>query len=223
MPKAIELRDDRCDRVPRVSPRPGQRLPALRLLLASLLLASPSACRRERPAPAEGPRVLLVSIDTLRRDYVGVYGAALQTPAIDALAYAGTMLLDAYTPTPTTAVAHASLLTGLYPWRHGVLDNAVPLASGMRTAAELAKERGIATAAFVSSYVLHERFGFARGFDTYHFAPNESYEFRQRLRQRFWSRGAETTDAALAWLEANGDQPFFVWIHYFDPHDPYTP
>jgi arylsulfatase A-like enzyme len=176
-----------------------------------------------KAVPVEGPRVLLITVDTLRADCIGAYGGTVPTPAMDGLAAAGVTVSSASTPTPTTAPAHASLLTGLHPWRHGVVDNVMPLAEGTGTLATLAHGAGLATAAFVSSYILHPRFGFASGFDSYHFAPSEAARFRGRDHPGFWTRGAQTTDAALAWLDAHGDHPFFVWVHYFDPHDPYDP
>lgn len=196
----------------------------LRALLALLVVPTGGACDSDSRLVAAGSphtRVLLVTIDTLRADHVGAYGGPVPTRAIDGLAYTGALLTDAFTPTPSTLPAHASLLTGLHPWHHRVLDNAIPLPDGVRTIAELARAAGFASAAFVSSYVLHERFGLARGFDTYHFAPRERYRWRGEERPAFWTRGSETTDAALAWLGKHRDEPFFVWVHYFDPHSPY--
>lgn len=181
-------------------------------------------CSAQTGAAADaGPRLLVVTVDTLRADHVGAYGGPFPTPGFDTLAAEGVLVLEAATPTPTTAPAHASLWTGLHPWRHGVLDNAVPLADAVETVAERARAAGIPTAAFVSSFVLDARFGLAQGFDTYHFAPRESYTWRGREREAFWTRGGETTDAALAWLGEHGDRPFLVWVHYFDPHTPYAP
>jgi arylsulfatase A-like enzyme len=186
-----------------------------------LLAAAAGGCWLGDPEPARGPRLLLVTIDTLRADHVGSYGGAIPTPTLDRLGRDGAVLLDACTPTPSTGPAHASLWTGLHPWRHGVLDNAVPLAAGVPTVAEAARTAGIATGAFVSSYVLHERFGLGRGFETYHFEPSETYAWRGRQRGAFWTRGARTTDAAIEWLRRHRDQPFLLWVHYFDPHAPY--
>ena len=169
------------------------------------------------------PRVLIVTIDTLRADHVGAYGGPVPTPTIDGVATAGALLLDACTPTPSTGPAHASLWTGLHPWRHGVLDNAVPLGADVPTVGEVAQRAGIATAAFVSSYMLAPRFGFARGFETYHFEASESYFWRGRDQKAFWTRADATTDAALGWLRDHRRGPFLLWVHYFDPHAPYTP
>jgi arylsulfatase A-like enzyme len=130
---------------------------------------------------------------------------------------------DACTPIPSTGPAHASLWTGLHPRRHAVLDNAVPLGSGVPTVGERGRAAGIATAAFVSSYILAPRFGFARGFETFHFEPNERYLWRGREHKAFWTRGDATTDAALAWLRDQRRESFLLWVHYFDPHAPYKP
>jgi arylsulfatase A-like enzyme len=89
------------------------------------------------------------------------------------------------------------------------------------TVAESAHAAGIATGAFVSSYVLHERFGLDRGFETYHFEPSETYAWRGRQRGAFWTRAAPTTDAAIEWLRRHRERPFLLWVHYFDPHAPY--
>jgi arylsulfatase A-like enzyme len=172
-------------------------------------------------ASAAPPRVVVVTIDTLRADHVQAYGGSLPTPAMDAVARAGALVLDAYTPTPTTAPAHASLWTGLHPWHHGVADNAVPLRAELPTIPEQVRAAGIPTAAFVSSFILDARFGWSRGFDVHHFEPTEPYRWRGRVRGRFWSRAGPTTDAALAWLARHAHEGFLLWVHYFDPHAPY--
>ncbi len=169
------------------------------------------------------PRVLVVTIDTLRADHVSAYGGSVPTPGIDGIGAAGALFLDAGTPTPSTGPAHASLWTGLHPWRHGVLDNAVPLGPDIPTVAELARAAGIATGAVVSSYILAPRFGFARGFETFHFEPSQHYTWRGRDHEAFWTRAAATTDAALDWLRDHRRDAFLLWVHYFDPHAPYTP
>ena len=196
-------------------------------LFAILALAvGTGACvRPEGPEPS-GPNVLLVTVDTLRADHVGAYGGVVKTPNLDRLAGEGAMLLHGVTPTPTTGPAHASLFMGLYPWRHGVLDNAVPLVTEERsTLAEVLREQGFSTAAFVSSFVLDPRFLFNRGFDTYEFDPNQMFKFRGEVREAFWTRGEQTANAAMRWLadNADSDRRFFLWVHLFDPHSPYAP
>ncbi|MEN8182404.1 MAG: sulfatase, partial [Myxococcota bacterium] len=195
--------------------------------LCSWAVAAGPACDRGPRASALQPvrHVVVVTVDTLRADHVGAYGGSVATPAMDELARHGVLFEAAFTPTPSTAPAHVSLFSGLHPWNHGVLDNAVPFeAEQLPWLAARAREAGFATAAFVSSYILAPRWGFDHGFDTYHFEPTRlaSHE-RGTERFPFWNRGSETTRAALHWLEAHRDRPFFVWIHYFDPHSPYVP
>jgi arylsulfatase A-like enzyme len=190
-------------------------------MAATLAAALPLAAAAATPAPVG--KVLLVTIDTLRADHVGAYGGPVPTPAIDALAEDGVLLLEACTPTPSTGPAHASLLTGLYPWRHRVLDNAVPLPAELPRLASWLRAAGFSTAAFVSSYIVHERFGFGQGFEVYAFTPTESYTWRGRPRDRFWTRGEIVVDAAMDWITAHAGERFFVWVHLFDPHSPYDP
>jgi arylsulfatase A-like enzyme len=169
---------------------------------------------------------VLVTIDTLRADHVGAYGGPVATPALDALAAEGALIEHAVTPTPTTGPAHASLFTGLHPWRHGVLENGVPLADETATLAEYARSHGFATAAFVSSYVLHERFEFDRGFEVYEFEPTTPLDVDRGDEEEFYSRGEVATSAAMRWLTehtAASETPFFLWVHVFDPHAPYEP
>lgn len=187
-------------------------------LIALLVLWLPGTARVTRgDAPLLG--LVLVTVDTLRADHVGPYGGAVPTPAFETLAREGVLVDKAYTPTPTTSPAHASLLTGLHPWRHRVLENAVPLAPGFTTLAEILRGEGFDTAAFVSSYVLHARFGLDRGFDHYEFEPTESYAWRGEMTPGFWARGGATTERALRWLnrrDAPGAGRFFKWIGEVD-------
>ncbi len=167
-------------------------------------------------------RVVLITVDSLRADHVGVYGGPIPTPAFDALAAEGVVLDDAATPTPTTGPAIASLMTGAHPWRHGTLGNGVVLDPRIPKLAERFADAGFDTAAFVSSYLLHRRFGFHSGFDTYAFEPTESYTW-QGSHQKFWSRGELAVASAMRWITAHEKKPFFVWVHLFDPHAPYRP
>ena len=177
---------------------------------------------------AAPPNVVLVSVDTLRADAVGAYGSRIPTPALDRLAGEGVLFESALAPAPETAPSHASLLTGLEIGRHGVLRNGVPLAASAATLAEAFRDAGYATAAFVSSFVLDPRFGWDRGFQRYDAEfPKRGESLRHRVdfarEHRFegYDRAAPATTArALAWLEA-APEPFFLFLHYFDPHAPY--
>src|SRR6185503_5897666 len=172
------------------------------------------------------PDVLLVTIDTLRADRLGCYGyAAAHTPNLDALARRGARFAVAVAHAPLTAPSHASILTGVTPLGHGVRDNgAYVLPSSARTLAEDFRQAGYRTAAFVSGFPLKRRFGFDRGFDVY---DDNLPRGKDARRTAYVERTADrTTDAALRWLEAappssSAPAPFFLWVHYFDPHAPY--
>jgi choline-sulfatase len=168
-------------------------------------------------AAALAPDVVLISIDTLRPDALGWVAGRNPTPAIDALAREGFRFPQAVSPAPLTLPAHASLLSGLVPRRHGVRDNGQVLGASPRLLTEALKERGYDTAAFVSGYPLRAPFGLARGFDAFDDAvPARGGEWQERS-------AADTTAAALRWVRARGDRPFFLFVHYYDPHDPYDP
>lgn len=189
-------------------------------LLALLAFLSVSGCS-PRPEAEPAASVLLITIDTLRADRLGVYGdSRARTPAIDRLAREGVVFERAYTPVPITLPAHASLMTGLLPPAHGVRGNGgFALGTSEKTLAEVFKASGRKTAAFVGGFPLVARFGLARGFDVYDDtmskAPGVNYDFAER-------RASDVVDSARAWLGANPG-PVFVWVHLFDPHAPYEP
>jgi arylsulfatase A-like enzyme/tetratricopeptide (TPR) repeat protein len=192
------------------------------LVGAAVVLAS---CRHQAagPAPAARPNVLFVTIDTLRADRVGCYGhAAAATPTLDGLAARGVRFETAVAHVPLTGPSHACLLTGLTPLGHGFRDNGgFVLAPGVKTAAEDFRAAGYRTAAFVSGFPLDRRFGFDRGFDTY---DDHLPQGNDRRRTPYVERFADaTTDAVLRWLAAPSGTPFFLWVHYYDPHAPYEP
>jgi arylsulfatase A-like enzyme len=182
--------------------------------------------------PDDAPSVLLVTIDTARADHFSSYGYERPTtPFIDGLAREGILFEAAYTPTPTTAPAHASLFTASYPSEHGVLKNGHVLAAGRPTLAAVLQNAGYRTAAIVSSYVLARHFGLGQGFAYYDddFTTAKSSVVVEEWEDstdigHFDRRADETTDRAIAWLRANARAaPFFLWVHYFDPHHPYDP
>ncbi len=171
------------------------------------------------------PDVYLVTIDTLRADHLHCYGyARIQTPATDGLAREGIRFTKAFTPSPITNTSHTSILTGLLPSTHGVTDFAVPLAKTHSTWAELLKQRGYHTAAFIGAVILDSNTlapGLDRGFDSYdNFskdAPPKSHWGRVER------RGMDVVQRAERWLNAHAEGPHFVWVHLYDPHDPYEP
>ncbi len=179
------------------------------------------ACREaSRPAssPAGGstarPSILLVTLDTTRADAIGPEARGIETPAFDALAGRGRRFRQAYATVPETLPSHASMMTGLYPAGHGVHENARYLSADRPVLAERLRQAGYRTAAFVSAFTLARRFGLARGFDVYDDDLQEGRAERTAL---------ETTDRALAHLRQESTQPLFLWVHYYDPHSPYTP
>ncbi|PYX48324.1 MAG: hypothetical protein DMG79_12030, partial [Acidobacteria bacterium] len=146
------------------------------------------------------------------------------TPALDALAKDGVRFTQAFTPSPITNTSHASILTGLLPGSHGVTDFAVPLSPAHLTVAEMLKARGYRTAAFIGAVILDSKTlapGFDRGFDFYdNFPEHSSTKSRWGRVER---RGMEVVDHAEKWLSAHPAGPHFVWVHLYDPHDPYEP
>lgn len=224
-----------------MTPRPAARI-ALAALLGTALLAT--GCRGSG-APAR-PDVLLITIDTLRADHTSAYGYARPTtPRLEEVARDGVRFATAYAPMPTTLPSHASLMTGLLPRELGLLKNGVSFTHPAPTLAETLSAAGWRTAAFVSSFVLDRSFGLARGFATYddHFVPGACKGYGQdwegfKLAAGFCRRGTATREQAERWLEENGylggaqsssstggatPPPFFLWVHLFDPHDPYEP
>ncbi|MBK9647648.1 MAG: sulfatase [Deltaproteobacteria bacterium] len=192
-------------------------------------------------ALAGDPNVLLITIDTLRRDHVGVYGAGLaKTPNLDKLADSGVLFLDAVTPTPETAPAHATLFTSLHTLRHKVLSNGDSLEEGHVTLAERLEDEGYATAAFVSSYAVNHQTGLDQGFELY---DDDFFTTPRGLGQLTLARyavkvlfaaglphlapgllerdGERTIDLAGRWISARGERPWFAWVHLFEPHAPY--
>ncbi len=171
------------------------------------------------------PDVILITIDTLRADHVGCYGdKQAQTPALDRLCAAGLRFDHAYTPVPVTNSSHASIFTGLYPGSHGVTDFGMPLARTHVTMAELFHRHGYQTAAFIGAVILDSRAlapGFDRGFDTYdNFPEHTAADSRWGRLER---RGEDVVRRAGTWLAANRSKPRFIWVHLYDPHDPYQP
>jgi len=169
---------------------------------------------------------VLVTLDTVRADHLGAYGyAAAETPALDRLAREGLRFAQASAAVPLTLPSHSSLLSGLLPPHHGLRNNgAGAFPAGTATLATVLSGRGWRTGAFVGSFVLDRRFGLSRGFDVYDDeierdpAAGESLEAERP--------GSTVMDRALAWLSSETKspaRPFFLWVHMYDAHAPYTP
>ena len=198
-----------------------------RVFLAVWLISGLLAKSAERAVAAKTslPDIYLVTIDTLRADHVHCYGYdRVQTPALDALARDGARFTQAFTPSPITNTSHTTILTGLLPSVHGVTDFAIPLATNHPTWAELLKKKGYHTAAFIGAVILDSKTlapGLDRGFDFYDNFPQHSAG-KSRW-GRVERRGMDVVQHAQTWLSAHPAGPLFVWVHLYDPHDPYEP
>ena len=201
----------------------GVRVSLWLAVVAAVAAAAAPAGQETQPAAAS-PSLLLITLDTTRADAVGAYdgAAAAATPELDALAAAGVRYARAIAASPLTLPSHATLLTGLDPIEHSVRGNGTAaLPAGIPTLAAALSERGYSTAAFVASRVLDRRFGLDRGFGRY-----DDAMLAERIGEYGYpERPADAvTDAAIAWLaERPLAQPFFLWLHYYDPHAPYQP
>ncbi len=188
------------------------------------------------------PNLVLITLDTYRADHLSFLGNdAVNTPTLDYFARKNVYFPNAVCPIPETAPSHASMLTGLHPLDHGVLDNASPLAQSADTLAEFLHDQGYSTGAFVSAYSLDRDLHLDQGFDVY----DDDFSGRVRgrndmalrrlsiwLRYRFGQpakmteleRPAEITNhRAMEWLSRHYTENFFLWVHYFEPHAPYIP
>ena len=172
------------------------------------------------------PNVLVITIDTLRADHVGSYGfAAARTPNLDRLAAEGVRCADAIAAAPITMPAHSSIFTGLFPPAHGVRDNgSYALGDDAVTLAERLKGAGYRTQAFVSALVLNRRYNLSQGFEGYDddlWSEDEPKLFMIRSRP-----APKTAARAVGWLRQwrreKVRKPFFLWVHFFDPHQPYS-
>ncbi len=193
-------------------------------------IALPGGIRTPQHAPVNGPRfananVVVITVDTLRRDHLAPYGAALDTAAASRLAREGVLFERAVSHVPLTLPSHSSIFTGLYPPHHGVRDNAgFVLGKDATTLAERLLEHGYQTAAVVGSYVLAARWGLAQGHETY----DDSFDYSEIERRSLTEverPAGRVVDRALDWLqrERRGDRPFYLWVHLYDPHEPYAP
>ncbi|HSE42686.1 MAG TPA: sulfatase, partial [Acidobacteriota bacterium] len=176
------------------------------------------------PGSYKDYNVLLITLDTLRADRLPVYGySGVKTPNLDRLTAASYVFDDAISHVPLTLPSHTSMLTGKLPIGHGIRDNAgFILDPGEITLAEVLKDQGYATSAFVSAFVLDSRWQLNQGFDFYYDNFNLA-EFQDVTPGDIQRRADETEIEATAWLDANRNRKFFTWVHYYDPHEPYDP
>ncbi len=175
------------------------------VLMAALMLTG-TACKRER----KYPNVIVISVDTLRADRVGAYGSDRGiTGMMDFWARRGVTFTNAYAAAPWTLPSHASAFTGLYSTEHMAIDEKISIDKAAPMLAEEMKKAGLKTGAFVAHYYLSAEYGFDRGFDDFFIKPNATAD--------------EMVTKATNWLHDNKDENFFLFLHLFDPHTPYTP
>ncbi len=206
------------------SSRSGRTLWKRPVLATGLFVGALTVVYLVQVSPLPRPNVLLVTIDTLRADRLGCYGrSAAKTPWIDRLAREGVRFERCYASAPLTRPSHATILTGLEPFHHGVRDNlSMALPEGLPTLAALLGGEGWTSAAIVASDPLVRASGLDRGFGAYDddldaTAPRPEGHFRERTAD-------QVADRALGFLEGAGRRgPFFLWAHFFDPHAEYSP
>ncbi len=204
----------------------------------------PETCRHTFGMPPqfsvgkEASDLLIFTLDTCRADYLGVYGNNfVRTPTLDRLARTGSIVIDTIAPIPITTSSHATIFTGQDPSEHGSRFNAVPINADSSTMAEIFRNHGYRTGAFVSAFpVVHEVSGLARGFDIYdqlltpsHFHP---LLYRSSIMRGFTRYGPfrpaerkwfRMLPPIQKWWSNNTEQPQFTWVHFYDPHFPYEP
>jgi arylsulfatase A-like enzyme/Tfp pilus assembly protein PilF len=194
----------------------------LRWLWCVLFLAGSSLASFAAPA-----NIILITLDTTRADRMGFLGSKRGlTPNLDGLARRGVAFSRAYAHVPLTTPSHATILTGTYPQFNHVSDFGSPLAKYVPYLPDVLHQHGYHTAAFVGSQVLDPKGvaapGFDRGFDTYDagFHNRQGGEDRYRSEER---RAMVVVNHAIAWLNQHPRAPFFLWVHLYDPHEPYDP
>ena len=166
--------------------------------------------------------IILITLDTVRADHLGSYGnKKIKTPNLDRLAREGMLFENAITSAPITLPAHASIFTGLYPFRINVRNNGTyMLADNSITLAGILQKNGYRTAAFISAAVVRSVFNLDQGFELY----DEKLDHHRLASGEYVERRADSvTKTALAWLNSSKDNPYFAWIHYYDPHSLYEP
>ena len=201
-----------CDDSPPASETPASETPASE---------TPAS---DTPVPvATGPSIVLITLDTTRVDHIGAYGhEPARTPVIDGLAAEGIRFERAYSTVPLTTPAHASILSGLYPPRHGIRNNGDAILSDtITTFPELLSGAGYRTAASVSAFVTTKLWNLDQGFDSY-FDEVQAAQPGNRWGQE--RPANEVVDDLLGWMDEsdNASSPFLLWAHFYDPHHPYA-
>jgi len=228
-------------------PLPPARTAGLAALLLAVAGAAPAAAALLAPAPARAApaaasvdrtNVVLIVADTLRADHLGAYGyASARTPRLDALAEAGTRFDPAYAAASWTGPATATILTGLYPSTHGFKTYQNRIGADAVSVASIFRVAGYRTAGFAANPIVTTKFGFGDGFDLWNADLEPDLLSRHQRtplavtlralhlwdRAKIFPRAEVLVDHALRWLDGAGAAPFFLYLHFMDPHDPYAP
>jgi len=198
----------------------------LSLFVCAAHAAAVRSAQSTAPKKPSLPNIVLVTLDTTRADHMGFLGSeGGLTPSLDALAKQGVVFTRAYAQVPLTTPSHAAILTGTYPQFSHLEDLGAPLRQEIPYLPDLLKKKGYQTAAFVGAYILDPGStapGFQRGFDFYDagFHQRKPGEDRYKSVER---RAEEVANRALGWISRHPKGPFFVWMHFYDAHDPYDP
>ncbi|MDX2438270.1 MAG: sulfatase, partial [Acidobacteriota bacterium] len=208
--------------------RGGRKKQLIRHLALALLVIGICSCRPNPPvAPGATTTdlrsVLLITVDPLRADHLSAYGYGLPTsPTVDRLAHGGVIFKHAFSGSACTAPSTASIMVGRYPSFHtvGVLNGLFQLNPSAVTLAEVLSANGYRTGAIIGNPVLRAAVGFAQGFETYDDDLEGSELNRPRTRERTAER---VVDLAQTWFDGADGRPGFLWLHFQDPHGPYTP
>lgn len=193
----------------------------LALVMLPGLALSVSSCRKEKVDTGDLPNIIILTVDTLRADHTPMYGYHRDTmPSIRSFTETAVLFDQAVIPRGNTRSSYASMLTGLYPFHHGIYNNNFVLHEDMSTLPEILKSKGYHTAFFVSNFVLvGELSGCDQGFDVY----DDRLEDREINRTNYERSAAGTLKAILEWLENKPPEPFLLMVNLIDPHGPYLP
>jgi arylsulfatase A-like enzyme/Flp pilus assembly protein TadD len=189
------------------------------IVLSTIFLQN---CKKEKTYFEWNP-VIIISIDTLRADHLRCYGYKnIETPNIDSLARDGTLFENVYSPAPLTLPSHTSILSGLYPFEHGVRDNiGFEVPKSLKTLQVIFKEKGFKTAGIVSAFVLRKETGISNGFDF--FDDKTEGKLGKLSMGEVQRNGEKTLEIAKEWLSSLSDDRFFLFFHIYEPHTPYEP
>ena len=199
----------------------SRQVAPLSVVLIGLLALGSCDSTRERDA-LRGLNVILITVDTLRADYVSAYGGRAQTPHIDSLAREGVVFDRCIAQTPLTFPAHVTIMSGTYPLHHRVRDNGgIAVPDELELISETLRDSGYSTSAFIGAYVLHSKWGLQQGFD--HYSDDFNRSRYEHILLQNEKRAVEVIDLAKKWIQNHKESKFFTWIHLYDPHKPYDP